>query len=63
MFATVGRSKYYPKPKESVELEPLPLMPEGAMALEWESHRLINEIRTERGRPPLIWDFILAEIA
>ena len=46
-----------------MELEPLPAIPDGAVALEWESHRLINEERTERGRGPLRWDTRLAEIA
>ncbi len=63
MFAAAVGSIYYLKPKEPVELEPLPKIPEGAVVLEWESHRLINEMRTERGRRPLKWDSSLAEIA
>ena len=63
MFAAVGGSIYYLKPKDPVELEPLPQMPGGTVVLEWESHRIINEMRTERGRRPLIWDSSLTEIA
>lgn len=63
MFAAVGGSIYYFKPKEPMELEPLPQMPEDTVVLEWESHRMINEIRIEQGRRLLIWDSSLAEIA
>ena len=63
VLLAIAGSVYYFKPKEPAELEPLLQMPADSMAIEWESHRLINLEREKEGHPPLQWDSRLAEIA
>ena len=63
LLAATGVSIYFIKPREPVELEALPRIPENVAALEWESHNLISQERIEAGLNPLQWDARLADIA